>query len=153
TKHIFRSLTNRDYRLFFLGQGISLIGTWIQQIAMNWLVYRLTSSAFYLGVVGFSSQIPLLFFAPGAGVLADRLDRRRILIVNQILFMFQALVLAWLTWSGAINVWHVIALSVFFGAINALDIPTRQAYTVSMVADVEHLPNAIALNSSLFNGA
>jgi len=150
---IFRSLAHRNYRLFFAGQGISLIGTWMQQIAMTWLVYRLTDSPFLLGIVGFSSQIPAFLFSSFAGVVADRWDRRRILVVTQSLSMAQALAAAILTLSGIITVWQIITLSLIIGLINAFDIPARQAFVVQMVGRKEDLPNAIALNSSLFNGA
>ncbi len=150
---LFRSLAYRNYRLFFTGQGISLIGTWMQQIAMTWLVYRMTDSAFLLGVVGFSSQIPAIPLSGVAGVAADRWDRRRILVITQSLSMIQALTAAALTLSGAITVWQIVVLSLMLGTINAFDIPARQAFVSEMVGKKEDLPNAIALNSSLFNGA
>ena len=125
-KIIFRSLRYRNYRLFFGGQSISLIGTWIQRIAMPWLVYQLTSSAFLLGVVCFAGQIPTFFLAPFAGVLTDRWNRYHILIVTQIVAMIQALILAFLFFVGAIEIWHIILLSVFLGCVNAFDIPARQ---------------------------
>jgi MFS family permease len=150
---IFRALTHRNYRLFFGGQGISLIGTWMQQIAMSWLVYRLTNSAFLLGLIGFSSQISSLFFSPFAGVLSDRWNRHRILVVTQSLAMIQAFILASLTLMGVIAVHHLIVLSIFLGLVNAFDMPTRQAFVVEMVERREDLGNAIALNSFLFNGA
>jgi MFS family permease len=150
---IFRALYSRNYRLFFGGQGISLIGTWMQQIAMSWLVYRMTSSAFLLGLIGFSSQICSLFFSPFAGVISDRWNRHHILVVTQSLAMIQAFVLAFLTLMGIIAVHHLIILSLFLGFINAFDMPTRQAFVVEMVEKREDLGNAIALNSFLFNGA
>lgn len=152
-KIIFRSLRYRNYRLFFGGQSISLIGTWIQRIAMPWLVYRLSGSAFLLGVVGFASQIPTFLLAPFAGVLSDRWNRYHILIITQILAMMQALILALLFFSGAIMVSHVVFLSVLLGCINAFDIPARQALVIEMVEKNEDLGNAIALNSSMFNSA
>ena len=152
-KNIFRSLQYRNYRLFFGGQSISLIGTWIQQIAMPWLVYSLTGSIFLLGLVGFAGQIPTFFLAPFAGVLIDRWNRYHILIVTQILAMIQALILAFLFFIGTIEVWHIIFLSVLLGCINAFDIPARQSFIVEMVEKKEDLGNAIALNSSMFNGA
>ena len=152
-KLIFRALSHRNYRLFFGGQGISLIGTWMQQIAMSWLVYRLTHSPFLLGVVGFSSQIPSFLIGPFAGVLIDRLDRRDILVFTQTFSMVQAFILAFLDLTGRIAVWHVVLLSVILGFINSFDMPTRQAFVVEMVEDREDLGNAIALNSFLFNGA
>ena len=117
---IFRALYHRNYRLFFGGQGISLIGTWMQQIAMSWLVYRMTSSAFLLGLIGFSSQICSFFFSPFAGVISDRWNRHHILIVTQSLAMIQASVLAFLTLTGMIAVHHLIVLSLFLGLVNAL---------------------------------
>jgi MFS family permease len=152
-KNIFRSLQYRNYRLFFGGQSISLIGTWIQQIAMVWLVYSLTGSTFLLGLVGFVGQIPTFLLAPFAGVLTDRWNRYHILIVTQILAMIQALILAFLFFIGTIEVWHIIFLSVLLGCINAFDIPARQSFVVEMVEKKEDLGNAIALNSSMFNGA
>ena len=150
---IFRALYSRNYRLFFGGQGISLIGTWMQQIAMSWLVYRLTNSVFLLGLIGFSSQISSLFFSPFAGVLSDRWNRHHILVVTQSLAMIQAFILASLTLTGVVAVHHLIILSIFLGLVNAFDMPTRQAFVVEMVEKREDLGNAIALNSFLFNGA
>lgn len=152
-KIIFRSLQYRNYRLFFTGQTLSLIGTWIQRIALPWLVYRLTGSAFLLGVVGFAGQIPTFLLAPFAGVLADRWSRYHILIATQILAMIQALVLASLFFTGAIEVWHIILLGVFLGFVNAFDMPARQSFVVEMVENREDLGNAIALNSSMVNSA
>ena len=150
---IFRALRYRNYRLFFAGQSISLIGTWMQRIAMSWLVYRLTHSAFLLGVVGFAGLIPTFIFAPFAGVLADRWNRHRTLIVTQILAMLQATVLAILVITGTVQVWHVVTLAIFLGAVNALDMPVRQAFVVQMIEGKEDLGNAIALNSSMVNAA
>ena len=150
---IFRALYHRNYRLFFGGQGISLIGTWMQQIAMGWLVYRMTNSAFLLGLIGFSSQICSFFFSPFAGVLSDRWNRHRILVATQSLALVQAFLLAALTLTGVIAVQHLILLSLFLGFVNAFDVPTRQAFVVEMVERREDLGNAIALNSFLFNGA
>ena len=152
-KIIFRSLQYRNYRLFFGGQSISLIGTWIQRIAMPWLVYRLSDSSFLLGVVGFAGQIPTFLLAPFAGVLSDRWNRYHILIVTQILSMVQALILASLFFSGAIRVSHIVILSILLGCINAFDVPSRQAFVIEMVENSEDLSNAIALNSSMVNGA
>jgi MFS family permease len=150
---IFRTLGYRNFRLFFFGQSISLVGTWMQAIAMGWLVYRLTNSAFLLGLVGFASQIPAFLLGPLAGVVADRFNKHKILIVTQTLSMIQAFILAWLTMSGIINVWHLIALGIFLGCVNAFDMPARQAFLVEMVEKKENLGNAIALNSSMFNAA
>jgi MFS family permease len=150
---IFRALYHRNYRLFFGGQGFSLIGTWMQQIAMSWLVYRMTNSAFLLGFIGFSSQICSFFFSPFAGVLSDRWNRHHILVATQSLSMIQAFILAFLTLTGIIAVYHIVILSLFLGFLNAFDMPTRQAFVVEMVEKREDLGNAIALNSFLFNGA
>ena len=152
-KFILRALHHKNYRLFFGGQSISLIGTWMQQIAMSWLVYRLTNSALLLGIVGFSSQIPVFLFASIAGVYADRWNRHRMLVATQTLSMIQALTLAFLTLTGTIQVWQIIALSIFIGVINAFDMPTRQSFIVQIVDKAEDLGNAIALNSFMFNGA
>ncbi len=150
-KLIFRALQHRNYRLFFGGQSISLVGTWMQQIAMSWLVYRLTNSALLLGVVGFFSQIPAFIMTPFAGVIADRYNRHRILIITQTLAMLQAFILALIVLTNIVAVWHIIALSIFLGLVNAFDIPVRQAFTVEMIEKREDLGNAIALNSSMVN--
>lgn len=150
---IFRALEHRNYRLFFSGQGISLIGTWMTRVATSWLVYKLTSSALLLGVVGFAGQIPSFVLAPFAGVLIDRWNRHRLLVVTQVLAMVQSFALAILALTGLIKIWHVIALSVFQGLINAFDMPARQSFVVEMVERKEDLPNAIALNSSMVNAA
>ncbi len=150
-KTIFRALNYRNYRLFFFGQGISLIGTWMQQIAMSWLVYRLTGSALILGIVGFASQIPAFIFTPFAGVLADRWDRHTILLLAQILSMIQAFILAFLIFTHTIAVWHIIVMGIFLGMINSFDIPARQSFVIDMVEKKEALGNAIALNSMMFN--
>jgi MFS family permease len=152
-KFIVRALHHKNYRLFFGGQSISLIGTWMQQIAMSWLVYRLTGSALLLGIVSFSSQIPVFLLASIAGVYADRWNRHRMLVATQTLSMIQALILAFLTLYGTIQVWQIIALSIFIGVINAFDMPTRQSFIVQIVDRPEDLGNAIALNSFMFNGA
>ncbi|HXI62265.1 MAG TPA: MFS transporter [Pyrinomonadaceae bacterium] len=150
---IFRALSNKNYQLFFTGQSISLIGTWMTRIATSWLVYRLTGSALLLGVVGFAGQIPSFLLAPFAGVLVDRWNRHRLLVTTQVLALVQSLALAILTLTGVIRIWHVIALSVFQGLINAFDMPARQAFVVEMVDRREDLANAIALNSSMVNAA
>ena len=150
---IFRALRYRNYRLFFIGQGISLIGTWMQQVAMSWLVYSLTNSAWLLGVVAFSGLISNFLLTPFAGVLVDRLDRHRILVVTQALAMLQAFTLAAVVLTGSAAVWNLILLSIALGLINAFDMPTRQSFVLDMVTNREDLGNAIALNSSLFNGA
>lgn len=148
-----RALNSRNYRLYFVGQLISLAGTWMQQIAMAWLAYRLSNSAFVLGSVGFASQIPILFFSAFAGVWSDRVDRRRLLLLSQSLSMVQALVLAVLAWMEWITPGLLIFMALCLGCINALDVPARQAIAVQLVDDKEDLPNAIALNSFLMNAA
>ncbi len=150
---IFRSLRYRNYRLFFTGQIISLIGTWTQQIALPWLVYRLTGSAVLLGVVSFSTQIPAFILSPFAGVMADRWDRYRILIATQTLSMLQATLLAILYFTGHINIYYIIILAAILGLINAFDMPTRQSFVIALVEKKEDLSNAIALNSMMFNSA
>jgi MFS family permease len=149
--HAWRALRSRNFRLYFTGQTISLIGTWMTRLATSWLVYRLTGSALLLGIVGFSGQIPTFLFAPFAGVWVDRLDRRRVLVVTQFLAMLQSLALAVLTLSRHINIQEIIWLSAFQGLINAFDMPARQAFLVQMVDDKQDLGNAIALNSSMVN--
>ncbi|WP_299755211.1 MFS transporter [uncultured Pontibacter sp.] len=150
---MFRALSSRNYRLFFIGQGISLVGTWMQQIALSWLVYRLTDSVFLLGAVTFSSQIPSFILGPFAGVLADKFNRHKVLIVTQALSMVQASTLAVLVLTNTIEIWHVLALSAVLGTINGFDIATRQAFVVELIERREDMSNAIALNSSLFNMA
>ena len=152
-KLIFRTLRYRNYRLFFAGQCISLIGTWMQQIALSWLVYRLTHSVFLLGMVGFVGQFPTFLFAPFAGVLSDRWNRHHILVFTQSMSMLLAITLAILVLTGAIAVWHILLLTLFLGCVNALDIPTRQSFVIYMIDKREDLGNAIALNSAMFNGA
>jgi MFS family permease len=149
----FRALRYRNYRLFFTGQSISLIGSWMQRIAMGWLVYRLTNSALMLGLVGFAGQIPSLLVSPFAGVLIDRLDRRRILIVTQSLALLQAATLSVLVLTGMVNVWWILGLSIFMGFVDAWDHPVRQAFNIDMVEKRDDVPNAIALNSTMFNMA
>jgi len=152
-RFILRALDSRNYRLYFGGQGISLIGTWIQRIAQSWLVYRLTDSVFLLGIVGFSTQIPTFLAAPFAGVIVDKRNRYHILIVTQILATVQALILAILVLTNHIQVWHIIVLGVILGLINAFDMPSRQSLLVEMIEHREDLSNAIALNSTMVNGA
>lgn len=150
---IFSSLRSKNYRLYFYGQGISLIGTWIQNIALSWLVYRLTGSVFLLGLVGFTTQIPTFILTPFTGVITDRYDRLAIMRGAQVLFMIHAFVMAFLVLSGHIEVWHIIALSIVFGIINAFDAPARQSLVIDLIDDPKNLGNAIALNSAIFNGA
>lgn len=150
---IFRSLKHKNFRLFFMGQSISLVGTWIQSTAMPWLVFDITHSVVLLGVVGFAGQIPMFLFSSFAGVLSDRWNRHRILIVTQALSMLQALLLAILYMTGVIQVWHIVVLSASLGCVNALDIPARQSFMVEMVGSKKDLGNAIALNSTMVNAA
>ncbi len=149
----FRALGHRNYRLFFIGQGLSLIGTWMQNVALAWLVYRLTNSVFLLGLVGFSSQIMIFVFSPFAGVIADRFNRHRIIVLTQTLALAQAVALTVLVYTNLIAVWQIVLLSLFLGFIMSFDAPLRQSFVVEMLDDKKDLGNAIALNSSLFNGA
>jgi MFS family permease len=150
---LLRALRSRNYRLFVAGQSVSLIGTWMQQVAMSWLVYRLTGSSVLLGVVGFTSQVPTFLISPVAGVLADRGDRRKMLLATQTLAMLQAVFLAVAVLTGSVRIWHIVGLSLLLGIVNSFDIPIRQAFVVEMIEHREDLGNAIALNSSLVNGA
>jgi MFS family permease len=147
-----RALRHRNFQLFFSGQLISLIGTWMQSIAQAWLVYRMTGSSLLLGSVGFAGQIPVFLAAPFGGIVADRHNRRRVVISTQVASMLLALVLAALTLTGVVRVWHIFVLAALLGVVNSFDIPGRQAFLVDMVGK-EDLMNAIALNSSMFNGA
>src|SRR5208283_3869361 len=147
-----RALRHRNFQLFFAGQLISLIGTWMQTVAQSWLVYRLTGSALLLGTVGFASQIPVFIMAPVGGIVADRLNRRRVVIGTQIASMVLAAILALLTITGRVQVWQIMVIAAGLGAVNAFDIPARQAFLMDMVGR-EDLMNAIALNASMFNGA
>ncbi|HKC01511.1 MAG TPA: MFS transporter, partial [Terriglobales bacterium] len=147
-----RALRHRNFQLFFSGQLISLTGTWMQSVAQAWLVYRLTGSALLLGTVGFASQIPVFLFAPLGGITADRVNRQRLVIATQTTSMILAGILAWLTLSGHIHVWHIFVLAGLLGVVNAFDIPGRQSFLIDMVGK-QDLMNAIALNSSMFNGA
>ena len=148
-----RALQHRNFRLFFGGQSVSLVGTWITRIATSWLVYRLTGSELLLGVAGFCGQIPTLVITPFAGVLVDRMDRRRILVITQAASLIQSALLAILTLTGLITVTQIIVLQVLQGIINSFDTPARQAFVSEMVEDRKDLPNAIALNSSMVNGS
>lgn len=150
---LLRALRHRNYRLFISGQGISLIGTWLQQVALSWLVFRLTNSPVLLGVVGFAGQIPSFLLGPVAGVLTDRWDRRRLLILTQSLAMVQAAILGLLVLTHRIEVWHIMLLASLLGLVNAFDLPGRQSFVVQMIDDRADLPNAIALNSSMVNAA
>src|SRR5690349_11876095 len=148
-----RALRHPNYRLFFCGQIVSLVGTWMTRVATSWLVYRLTGSPLLLGLVGFAGQIPSFLLAPFAGVLVDRWNRHRLLVVTQVLAMLQSAALAVLALTGWIQLWHILVLSVFQGLINAFDMPARQAFVVEMVEKREDLANAIALNSSMVNAS
>jgi MFS family permease len=147
-----RSLRHRNFQLFFSGQLISLIGTWMQTIAQAWLVYRITGSSLLLGVVGFAGQIPIFILSPLGGLAADRWNRHKIVIGTQVASMLLAFVLAALTLMHIVKTWEIIALAALLGAVNAFDIPGRQSFLIEMVSR-EDLMNAIALNSSMFNGA
>ena len=147
-----RALRHRNFQLFFSGQLISLIGTWMQTVAQAWLVYSMTKSALLLGSVGFASQIPVFLIAPLGGITADRVNRQRLVIATQTTAMILAGILAFLTLSGRVQVWHIFVLASLLGVVNAFDIPGRQSFLVDMVGK-EDLMNAIALNSSMFNGA
>jgi MFS family permease len=147
-----RALRHRDFQLFSGGQLISLVGTWMQSVAQSWLVYRLTGSSLLLGSVGFASQIPVFLMAPFGGTVADRNNRRQVVIATQIAAMVLAAILAGLTLTHRVQVWHIFVLAALLGVVNAFDIPGRQAFLVDMVGK-DDLMNAIALNSSMFNGA
>jgi MFS family permease len=146
------ALTHRNFRLFFFGQGVSLIGTWMQSVAQGWLVLTLTNSPFFVGLVSGLGSLGVLTFTLYAGVVADRRDKRRLIVVTQSLSMVLALVLAALVWTKVVTVWHVMALASMLGIVNAFDIPTRQSFLVELVGK-EDLMNGIALNSSMFNAA
>jgi MFS family permease len=148
-----RALRSRNYRLFFGGQTVSLVGTWMTRVATSWLIYRLTHSANLLGIVSFAGQIPAFFLAPLAGVWVDRWNRHRTLVATQMLSMLQSFALAGLTLAGVITVWEIVCLSLLQGLINAFDMPARQSFVVEMVDRREDLGNAIALNSSMVNAA
>ena len=147
-----RALKHRNFQLFVAGQLISLIGTWMQNVAQAWLVYRITNSSFLLGAVGFAGQIPVFLFAPLGGIVADRYNRQRVVIGTQVVSMVLAFILAALTLTHTVQVWHIFVLAALLGVVNAFDIPGRQSFLVEMVGR-EDLMNAIALNSSMFNGA
>jgi len=152
-RHLFRALSSGNYRLFFFGQGISLVGTWIQGVAQAWLVYKMTNSVFLLGLVGFLGQIMVFVFGPIAGVIADRMNRHRVLVITQTAALLQAFALAFVVLTHTVQVWHIMVLSVLLGLINSFDMPVRQSFVVDMVEKKEDMGNAIALNSSLVNSA
>jgi MFS family permease len=149
---MFRALRHRNFRLYFFGQATSLIGTWMQSAAQAWLILKLTNSSMMLGVVSFANYLPVLLMTTFAGVVVDRVDRRRLITATQILLMLSAMVLAALTWLGVVRPIHVIALAAFNGIVSSFDMPGRQAFVVKMV-NLEDLSNAIALNSLIVNGA
>jgi MFS family permease len=149
----FRALRYRNFRLFFMGQGLSVMGTWLQQVAMGWLTYRISGSVWLLGVVAFCGNAGILVFGTFAGVIADHVHRRRALVVTQSLMLLQAVVLAVLTWSGYIAVWHLVVLALVLGLLHAFDAPLRQSLWVHLVENREDLPNVVALNSFLVNSA
>ncbi|HNV72097.1 MAG TPA: MFS transporter [Candidatus Ozemobacteraceae bacterium] len=146
-----RALGYRNYALFFSGQGLSIIGTWMQQLAMTWLVYRLTNSTTLLGVISFASMAPFFLFSPLAGVFADRHDRYRIIVLTNVLAMLQAFLAAFLTLAGLITVGQIFALSAFLGTLNSFEMPARHSLVIDIVERREDLSNAIALNSTIFN--
>ncbi|MCX7705076.1 MAG: MFS transporter [bacterium] len=148
-----RALQNRNYRLFFFGNGLSLVGTWMQTVAVGWLVYKLSHSSYVLGITGAFGTLPILLFSIFGGYVADRINRYKIILVTQSFAMIQAFLLALLTLSGNIKVVHILFLSFILGTINAFDIPARQAFVVNIVEKKDDLPNAISLNSFLVNGA
>lgn len=149
---IIRAFRHRNYRLFFLGQFISLCGTWMQTVALPWLAYKISGSAFVLGLVAFSSQIPILIFTPLGGAIADRMPKRKILFATQISAMFFSILLAVFAFSGHIELWHIVSLTFLLGAVHSFDMPTRHSFVIEMVGK-DDLLNAIALNSSMFNAA
>ena len=149
----FRALRHRNYRLFFTGQGLSMIGTWLQQVALGWLAYRISGSAWLLGVIGFCGSIGILVLGPLAGIVADRVNRRRALFVTQGLMLAQSAGLAILTATGHVEVWHLVAFALWLGIVTAFDVPLRQSLYVHLVDDRADLPTAIALDSLLVNTA
>lgn len=148
---LFRALTHRNFRLYAAGQSLSLIGTWLQQVAMGWLAYRISGSAVLLGLIGFCSNVAIFVLAPLGGILSDHGDKRRFITLMQSVMLAQALLLALLTFAGIIQVWHLVALALVLGVASAFDLPLRQSLLVELVADKTHLPNAIALNSFMVN--
>src|SRR6187399_1977723 len=148
----FRALRHRNYRLFFYGQLVSLIGTWMQSTAMSWLVYQITGSKLLLGVVAAVGSAPMIFFSLWGGAIADRYPKRRIILCTQVAQMIPAFLLAGLAWAGHVTPWFIIAIATFAGVAMAFDMPARQAFTLDMTSR-EDLLNAISLNSSIFNGA
>lgn len=152
-KHTFRALAARDFRLYFSGQAVSLIGTWVQQVALSWIAYRVTGSAFMLGLIAFSGQIPMLLLTPFGGALADRFNRRDILLVTQVIEMTVAILLAWVAWEHAFSEGILLTASIVLGISGAMEMPTRQAFIIDLLHDRSHMTNAIALNTMTFNSA
>ncbi|HEY0744222.1 MAG TPA: MFS transporter [Chryseosolibacter sp.] len=150
---LFRAFRSRNYKLYFSGQSLSLVGTWMQRTAVYWLVFELTNSAFMLGVTVFAAQFPSFLFSMFGGVISDRYNRFNVLLITQIASLLQAATLALLAYSGAYEVWHILALTIFLGIINAFDVPARQALVYDMVASKDDMANAIALNSSMVHAA
>lgn len=148
---MFSIFENRRYALYFTGQLISLIGTWMQQVALSWFVYSMTKSPFWLAAVGVAAQLPSLLITPFAGVIADRFNRKKIIMITQICLMIEAALLAYVAWSNHAEIWQLIALGAFAGIVTAFDIPTRSAFVVGLVEKMEDLPQAIAMNSTLMN--
>jgi MFS family permease len=148
----FGALAHRNFRLFFIGQGISLVGTWMQNVGEGWLILTLTNSPFYVGLTAALSALGVLLFSLYAGVIADRVDKRRVIILMQVAFMIEAFTVSILVWTGVIAVWQVLVLATILGIASAFDIPMRQSFIIEMVGK-DDLMNAIALNSSLFNAA
>ncbi|MHB1921680.1 MAG: MFS transporter [Chitinophagaceae bacterium] len=151
--HIYRSLKYRNYRLYFTGQSISLIGTWMQRMAVSWLIFRVTHSAYMLGLAAFASQFPTFILSPYAGVITDRYNRHRILLITQTASMIQASILAYSVLSGHFTITEILLLSALLGTINSFDIPSRQSLMIDLVEDRAQLSNAIALNSTMVNFA
>jgi MFS family permease len=152
-KNIFRAFEYRNYRLYFIGQSVSFTGAWIQQIAMGWLVYRLTNSALMLGIISFAAQAPSFLISPFVGVISERADRRKILLFVQCFFMLQAGILTVLVLTGTVQIWHIVVLSIFLGFVSGFDMTTRHTFFLDVVDKKEDLANAIALNSAMFNGS
>jgi len=149
----FRALSHRNFRLFWSGQFVSLIGTWMQSVGQGWLMHRLTGSAWMLGVLGFSQFLPVMGLSLWAGVVADRTDKRKLILVTQTLALVQAAALATVVATGVVRPWMLLGLAFVFGSISAFDLPARQSFLVELVEGKEDLPNAIALNSAAFNAA
>lgn len=152
-QHMFRSLSGRDFRIYFFGQVVSLVGTWVQQVALSWIAYRVTGSAFMLGLIAFSGQIPMLLLTPVGGMLSDRMSRRELLLITQYAEMAVALLLAVLAYRGAMAPWVLVVTAMLSGVAAALEMPTRQAFVTEILHDPRHMSNAIALNSLTFNVA